>query len=375
MKIRLLLFLLITLAHYRSYTLIAQPFDLKDTSRFEPVLREVGLAVDGDAFFKNNEYFHPLYEGYTLPGFLLQPRAYMLLGDKFKVEAGIHLAKYSGRNGLKQVEPLFRALYQPTNDFTMILGWLKGTSQHNLIEPLYQWERMYTHPLENGAQFLLDKRRFKLDTWIDWEKYIELNDPFQEELTFGLQSKIQAIGSETWELWIPVQATIKHQGGQINANKPPLKSIANWAFGLNSKWEFPGSTRKSLNVNCYFVGFTDMSPQKLQVYKNGYGIYPQVESNLGGFKASAGYWYAHHFIASKGEPLLQSVSVRDNTILYPTRNVVIAKLSYSKFIYKGVAFRGYFETYTDMQLGQMDYAYGVSLTFNQIFSLYKNQLH
>ncbi|NJK95273.1 MAG: hypothetical protein HC905_10475 [Bacteroidales bacterium] len=92
---------------------------------------------------------------------------------------------------------------------------------------------MYTHPLEYGVQFLVNKPGFKLDTWIDWERYIELHDPFQEELTFGTTSRVKVLNVSGFDIWLPFQISVKHKGGQITATGDPLLTMANYATGIN----------------------------------------------------------------------------------------------------------------------------------------------
>lgn len=345
----------------------AQFFDdqaLPDSSKITAADPEFGLRLNSIAFFKNNEYFHPLVEGYTLPGFQVQPRFYYDLGDKFSLEAGVHLSQFSGKDGLNSVDPLFRATYSPTKTFSILLGWLKGNAAHQLIEPLYQWERVYTHPLEYGVQFLVEKPGFQLDTWIDWERYIELNDPFQEELTFGTTSKIKLISRNDLEIWLPLQVTIKHMGGQVTAIDLPLTTLANWSTGMSFSLYNSSSLVKRLLLDLYYVGFSDFSPQKRQPFKNGYGFYPVLSANVYDFQTSVGYWYAERFMSTKGEPLFQSVSTINPSVIYAGRTVMTFKASYYKQVFKNVSFAAYFESYLDMKINQFDYAYGITMSVN-----------
>jgi hypothetical protein len=334
---------------------------LNDSSA-RPTNEKYGLRFNSIAFFKNNEYFHPLVEGYTLPGFMVQPRFFYEAGEKFSLEAGIHLSQISGKKDLNSVDPLFRATYNVTPSFSVLLGWIKGTTHHQLIEPLFQWERMYTNPLEYGVQFLVNRDKFKLDTWIDWEKYIEFNDPFQEELTFGTTSKVLLLKKNNLELWLPVQATIKHKGGQIISIDVPLTTIANWASGVNVSLTQPSGVVKRILFDFYYVGYKELSPTKQQRYEEGFGLYPVLSANISMFQASLGYWYGHQFIATKGEPLFLSVSATHPEVAYKDRNVVTFKTSFFKPIYKEINFGAYFESYYDTNQSQMDYDYGISLT-------------
>jgi len=341
-----------------------------DSSILVPEYQKFGIRFSSIGFFKNNEYFHPLIDGYTLPGFIVQPRLYYQAGDKFGLDIGIHLSQYSGRRGLNQCEPIFRATYQPSTNFSILLGWLKGTQEHQLIEPLFQWERMYTQPLEYGAQFIYNTNKFKMDTWINWDKYIELNDPFQEELFFGLNQKVLLMHKNGFEIWVPLQVTIKHQGGQINSNKSiPLKTIANWAPGIKGSYITNQQVFRSLNFEFYYIGFNDLSPQKKQAFTNGFGLYPILSASIDQFSTSLGFWYGQHFISSKGEPLFQSVSETKPLSILPNRQVITLKIAYNKTIYQNIKFGAYYETYLDTKLGQSDYDYGISMIIGGDFKL------
>lgn len=338
-----------------------------------PLSQQIGVRFNSIAFFKNNEYFHPLVEGYTLPGFQLQPRLYYEADDKFSLEAGVHLSQYSGQKGLNSIEPLFRATYTPTQSFSILLGWLNGANHHKLISPLYQWERMYTQPLEYGVQFLIDKPAFKLDTWIDWEKYIELNDPFQEALTFGTSSKVKLIGTEGFTLWLPVQISVKHQGGQITTNGDPLVTIANFATGFNAAITNQDAFVKKLLFDVYAVSYSDLSPQKKQAFRNGYGVYPSVSAIISDFNFMLGYWFGHKYIAPKGEPLLLSASRTDVGVIYPNRYVLNFKTLYQKRIFKDISFGAYFESFYDINRSLFDYAYGIDMAVSSDFIFFRKK--
>jgi hypothetical protein len=245
---------------------------------------------------------------------------------------------------LNSAEPLFRATYTPTRNFSVLLGWLQGTAEHQLIEPLYQWEKMYTQPLEYGVQFLVKNPGFKLDTWINWEKYIEFNDPFQEELTFGTTTKTLLLQKGNLQLWLPAHITAKHIGGQVTLIDEPLKTFVNWATGFNIRVDRPQSVIKRVMLDFYYAGFNDFSPQKKQAFKKGFGMYPMLSTNVHDFQAALGYWQGHQFISPLGEPLFQSVSSASSSVVYPRRNVITFKASYLKQIFKNVSFAAYLES-------------------------------
>ncbi|MDP4209394.1 MAG: hypothetical protein Q8928_11335 [Bacteroidota bacterium] len=330
--------------------------------------QKLAFHLNNKTFFKNNEYFNPLEEGYTLPGVVLEPSLVYYPGATTRIEAGASMLKYSGRDGVYRTDPLFRFQYQPVSYFQMVVGTLYGGSLHGLIEPLYRWERDFTNPVENGAQFLFKTDRLKADVWIDWEKFILQGDPFQEQLTFGTTFSWKLLpGQPNFDLYLPFQTLVGHHGGQITSIDLPLQTIANMATGLQSVWRNPGGFIHQVDFDCWVMTYNDLSPQKLQAYKNGYAIYPKVALHSGGFILDAGYFRGERFISPKGEALFHSATVPYNGYAYEAQNVVSAKLIYQKKIQKGLWVAAYFEGYNSSNNSKMDYDYGFHLLFDKEF--------
>ena len=119
------------------------------------------------------------------------------------------------------------------------------------------------------------------------------------------------------------------------------------------------------------MGYNDLSPQKFQAYKKGYGIYPRAGIQLGNFSLQTGYFHGEKFIAIKGEPLFHSALTPNSGITYPIRNLLTAKFAFTKRIEKGISIAAYTETYTDSKNGNTDYNYGVHIIFSGNFFIAK----
>jgi hypothetical protein len=328
------------------------------------------LHIVNKNFFKNNEYFNPIEEGYTLIGFLAEPSLVYYPGKSTRLEAGVTLLKYQGRGGFYLSEPLLRFQYHPAPFFQMIMGRLYGGTQHGLIEPLYQWERDYTSPVENGLQFLFNTSAINADIWLDWEKFILPGDPFQEQLTYGTTVSWKILpGERKFNLYIPGQVLVGHHGGQINALKVPLQTIADYATGIKSSWEIGSKVLRQINTEVWYLGYNELSPTKQQAYKQGFGIYPKTEILLSDFILQAGYFHGEKFEAPKGERLFHSANIPADTIQYRNKDVISFKFAWQKKIDKGILLAAYFETYTSFDLHHTDYTYGVHLIFDRDFFL------
>ena len=83
-----------------SFSLIAQvPVKPELNSFFvQADSQKLFLHIENKNFFKNNEYFNRLNEGYTLLGFVAQPSLVYSPGKTTRLEAGGSFLKYSGRS-------------------------------------------------------------------------------------------------------------------------------------------------------------------------------------------------------------------------------------------------------------------------------------
>lgn len=320
-------------------------------------------------FFKNNEYFSPFEAGLTLPGVIFEPAIAYRPGEKTSIEAGASFLKYFGRDGIYHIEPLFRFQYKPTPYLQVVMGSLHGGTRHGLIEPLFQWERAFTHPVENGLQFLFKTPKLNADVWLEWRKFIMKNDPFQEELLFGTTFSYNLLPPErSFNLSIPFQTTINHHGGQIDTAKVPMRTIANYASGLNASWQFEEQFLKRLDFEFWGIGYHDFSSEKIQEYKHGFGLYPYVKAFFSDFSIQAGYFYGKGYMNSLGEPLYFSAVINDSTgYAHTVRNMITCKIIYSKRISKGIRLAAYFELYKELSIPRPDYDYGIHIIFDRDF--------
>ena len=71
----------------------------------------LSLRIKNIDFIKNNEYYNPIIEGYTMPGFFLQPELLYSPSGKVTVRGGIHLLKYAGTEKFSQIRPVISATW------------------------------------------------------------------------------------------------------------------------------------------------------------------------------------------------------------------------------------------------------------------------
>jgi hypothetical protein len=350
------------------------PGSLKISPFFSPSdSQKVFISINGSSFFKNNEYFSPIELGYTLLGFYAEPTITLQITRDLRMQGGAGFLKYSGKEGIYKTEPVFRLMYQPFTNFQMVLGNLNVRQNHHLLEPFYRWERQFTNPNESGIQFLYQSERLSYaDIWLNWEKFIMPGDPFQEELTAGISSEWKILKNDGGlQIHLPFQTVFRHQGGQINSVDTPLVTLANWATGIKFSKITGNRVVRFWEASVYYLGFSDLSPQKLQQFRNGYGIYPKVKIGIFNFSAEAGYFTGKRLISPLGERLFHSATFPASGISNTRVNLLTGKFWFEKTISEGIVLGTYFESYSNIKSSLTDYCYGVHIVFNHDFFVTK----
>ncbi|MGQ7857623.1 hypothetical protein ACUN24_25580 [Pedobacter sp. WC2501] len=325
-------------------------------------------------YVRNYEYTNDFHDGYTLYGTQLQPQIVYYAHPNLAITAGAFIRKDFGRNGISDAKPLFSVKYHKRN-LTLIFGSLEGNIQHKYIEPLYDFERTLTTPIEYGTQLLVERKKFTLDAWIAWQKMIYKGDPAKEEIIGGLSTESFLIKNDDWKLSIPAQFLAFHQGGQIDVLKEiPITTMFNGATGIKLHKDINANIKKVYTDN-YIAVYKDFSPDKRRAYQGGFGLWLNagVESKWGSLVAS--YWKGNNFISIKGMPLYESVS--DNLyspgLRQSSRNIVSLRYAYQKelipHLYLDVRFEPHIDLdHTDKQL---QFNHSFFLTYKQDFKLFK----
>jgi hypothetical protein len=151
-------------------------------------------------------------------------------------------------------------------------GVLEGNTHHRMLDPIYDFEKKITEPVEYGTQFIINGRNLFLDAFINWKRMIYKPSPVQEQILGGLSAELNLIKNSSVSLSVPVQLTVFHQGGQIDLADDPLQTLVNSALGFKLKLPFSGWI-KNLRTENYLISFNDLSFTDLQPYSKGYGWY------------------------------------------------------------------------------------------------------
>ncbi len=340
--------------------------DAYNTAHF-PVAGNVHLSLNAFTFFKDNEYFNKIVDGYTLFGTQLNPQLVYYPTKDLCLEAGVFLWKDFGNPTLQQVRPTYRATWTVKNH-QFILGNIRSHLNHNYIEPLFNFERVMLKPLEEGVQYRHLGQRLFVDVWVDWQRQQYRYSNYQEEIAGGISSSYRLTTDQSaWQVAVPFQFTATHHGGQIDTLNKPLQTLFNEAFGLEVRRSL-GQHVRAVRFNAYALGFQDHSFTFGQLpFKNGTAFYLNgtLETKYG--DAMLSYFEGEHFISPLGGDLYQGLSrtVSDPTYAETVRRVLLLRLLRDFRISDAAALTVRVEPVYDFRGRKTDFSFGFYLNFRQ----------
>ena len=332
------------------------------------------LSIHNFNFLRNYEFFNDFQDGYTLYGAQLEPQLVYYPHPKLAVMAGVHMRKDFGDKGIHRTYPLFSIKYQK-GATTLINGALEGHIHHRFIEPIYDFERKITNPVEYGSQLVINKQSMFLDAFINWNNMIYKPSAEQEQLFAGASADITLKQSEKLKLSLPLQLLAFHQGGQIDTLDRPIQTLINASAGFKLKYLTDGFI-KSVSTENYFVGYSDSSPSQLQTYKGGNSLFLNAGAQSRYGSLSFSYWNGNKYLAAAGMPIYQSVSDRLGHEGYSEKK---RELLFIRYVYQEQLIPNLFldfrvEPVVDLNRGgDFEFYHSFFLVYKQEFRLFKQR--
>lgn len=324
----------------------------------------VFLSIDNTNFFKNNEYYNDYVAGYSKTGFFFNPAISWVISDKTRLTGGVHLLKYAGEHGFNKVKPLFYLQHELFDGIDLLMGSIKGTHHHNLIDPLYHYERFLDEHIENGLQFLIDKPYIQADIWVNWKNFITPGDDSREIFDTGISTDFPLYGKQQdFTVYFPLQVIFQHRGGQIDNSGKPVTTFSNFAGGPDLQLDLDSRFLTSLGWKNLYVGYRDLSPGDNRDIKKGHGWMSTFSMNMQKLQLQFSWWKARRFLSFAGNPMYQNYSLRKERLLDEERELLIGKLRYTRQ-YRDLHFMFNFDTYWSPRSHQLDYGFGIYLLLN-----------
>jgi hypothetical protein len=335
-----------------------------------PVIQrgDVLVSLNAFTFFKDNEYFNDIVQGYTLFGTQLNPQLVYYPIKDLRLEAGVFLWKDFGNPQLRQVRPTFRATWTKGNQ-QFIFGNIRPHLSHGYIEPLFDFERVMLKPLEEGLQYRLNSKRVSLDVWVDWLRQEYPGVAYQEQIAGGLTSSFRLTGDNSpVAVSIPFQFTARHAGGQIDTLHAPIQTLFNYATGVDARLSLKGRILQAVRLNAYGLLFDDHSMGNYRLpYQTGNALYLNgtLETRYADLMLS--YWQGHQFYAPLGGKYYQSVAAREGTPGYtdPNRKLLMVRLLRDFRVADAAAVTVRVEPVYDFNRKLLDFSFGVYFNFRQ----------
>lgn len=317
-------------------------------------------------YFINNEYFSPVAQGYTLTGYFANPQMRYYFTDNLRVDAGLHLLKYTGKTKFSKIQPVYSASYNK-NGVSLILGNLNSTLFHNLPDQIYNRELFFTNNIETGAQIIVDKRNFFGEFWADWQQFIEPDDSIQEKFISGIMLEPKLFFHNDVKLTVPIALLAQHTGGQIDTSGLPVNTAINFLYGINFTIDTKLKYLNSVQIGATSMHFSDNSNFTNRIYKSGFGFLTHVRLNHKLSYVEFGHWYSDRFLSIAGNQLYQSFSMLQGMQHQEKRHLITLNGNYNYKLTKGVFVGAMANLYYDLRLKQTEYNFGVSIVINREF--------
>lgn len=338
-------------------------------------VKQFSIHLDQTSFFKNNEYFTKITDGYTLFGAHLIPSVHYQVHPKFRLEVGAFFWKNFGESGFHQIEPVFTAHFHNKSN-QLLMGTLDGGLAHQLIEPLYDFENQFQRRLENGFQWKHKSSFLTLDTWVDWRNMIYEYSKSQEQIVGGLRSEIPILSREKSVQSLMIQGTAYHKGGQIDTMGLSLTTWFNGAIGVKSFWNFNQSAAiKSIDFQGLYLLFNDHSNTQQLPFTLGKAIYLNLAFQTKWLTVMPSFWLGENFTTFQGGKLYRSVSsnISHPDLIDKNRRLIILRLLRDFEIAPNLYISARLEPYYDLSNKFWEFSHGLFFTYRGNLFTSKNQ--
>ena len=293
-----------------------------DVDRSDTQVGLVQLNVENLGYFRNTEYKSRIDQGRTLFGYQMWPELTLQSSEKLQVSLGLFVQQDFGADEAITNQPTFSFQYKHKGHF-LRFGTLIGAMQHQLVEPLFDPERIIENRLENGFQYKRFGKTLDAELWVDWRKMIYQNSPFREEFTSGVRVEPKkSFGNHVISL--PITALSFHKGGEIDTSHMPTISNFNFDYGFRYRQVKKGGFLDSIDLQLHALYYEDISTEQVN-YIDGLGQYASLAFYAKGFGLMLNYYDAHQFHNPMGDVAYRSVSARNSTYIFDYRKLAMVR--------------------------------------------------
>lgn len=331
------------------------------------LVKKLDFRFNALGFVKNNEYFGPVADGYTLWGYQLNPQLTYQPTPGVLLAGGVFIQKNFGEPVFVQhVVPTFTIQFQCRN-WLYRFGTLDGSTSHRLIEPLYNLERLLRARIENGLQIVHQTDRAFLDVWVSYPQNTLPGYTRQERFWGGISAEQTVQKTVNRKLKTVFQLTAFHEGGQNLAVPATVRTALNGAAALSIEWKTArrGIAREQAflqggRFDLYGTFYIETADQTF----SGTGFYPNLRLDMQPFSVLFSYWNGHTYRAEYGGDLYQSYSrMFGSSRIESRRSLLIVRFLRDFEIADGLTATVRFEPHYDFGNSLFEHSEGVYLTY------------
>jgi hypothetical protein len=337
---------------------MVQRMDSANIKQFDSVMNEYFIAKENEDFEesevnmlpgrrnphwgflhynKDNEYLQRINPGETFFGNQLWAFNTFALGhsDDFQESISLSLGglvkyDFGGYESKLRFSPIMQIKLQ-TKKGTLIAGNLISQTQHNMPEPMINYDLAFKRPVEYGTQVFKKTKHWDTEAWLDWRQMLDTQTFRQEIISFGTRLEYQLFESHKHALNAKMQGYLMllHRGGEGFRYFLPLMNRGTYSAGFTvfsdrKEAKFCNIPKFTLNAWAFYQ--KDFSPKLSQPMREGTAMMVNVGIRLNRSQQLIFTGYqANKFTTPLGAPFYQCVNETNPIYFNPVRKIVAAR--------------------------------------------------
>ncbi len=336
-----------------------------------PATGDVYFELETLGFFKNNEFFHDMVDGYSLFGFNSKPKFIFVLSPEWQFEIGASSIWHFGKNEWRQLEPIGTISWR-SGGSKFLFGSIDNTDHHGLIEPLSAFELRLVHPVENGLQYKITQPTLNFDLWLEWQYAIDRLEDKHEDLVGGYSLDWTFLGAGSGsKLGLISQSKIYHHGGQFSTSDQSAYTQASLAGGFEAS-----VFNQKLYAQALGAYYKKLAGDNENTFQEGGGLFTKLGHRpFEGGAVELSYWYGHRFDSYQGGAFYSSSSSNVDRVGLTQENnqLMTATFDWQKSFLKRLKVSARVEVYYDLERDDFDFSSGLYIQMQNGFKIHSKQ--
>lgn len=295
-----------------------------------------GLSFGNLFYCKNNEFGENNNPGKTLLGNQLWFGGKYYFNQQLSASLGYLLQYDFGDENTPSLHlPIFNLEYN-TQKSRILIGSLQGNTNHNLIEPIYNYENTFTKPIEYGLQFFHFNKFISYQSWLDWRQLAKVKNSQQEIISFGQTALFHLIDSAKFPLniSIPSALLVYHQGGEALNVPQKIQTCFNANLGLRIS-----DKANRVRLESFILYSNDVSPSINHAFKDGHAYMTNLtvfgkenprDKSISLQRIVATYYKAIELYTPLGAPLFSSELFGKPYLNARNREILMLRYQYER---------------------------------------------